>query len=99
MDKNAPLPDIKESNVGWSGGDRCNSTGPTFMTVPLASNFIFNAGVGGGANAPAAFLMPDGNTIKNTQPFSRCIEGAYATGLGEYPNNDIFSDGIVVGRS
>lgn len=95
LDKNAPLTAIRVSNVGWDGGNRCPATGPTFMTVPLASSFIFNAGIGGGANAPAAFLMPDGRTIKNTQPFSRCIAGSYATGLGEYEDNDIYSDGIV----
>ncbi|MFM9951955.1 MAG: T9SS type A sorting domain-containing protein [Saprospiraceae bacterium] len=95
MDKNAPLTDVKVSDVGWSGGNRCLATGPTFMTVPIASSFIFDAGIGGGANAPAAFLMPDGHTIKNTQPFSRCIAGSYATGLGEYEDNDIYTDGIV----
>lgn len=95
LDKDAPLTPVKESNVGWDWGDRCIATGPKFMTVPMATNFIFDAGIGGGANAPAAFLMPDGRTIKNTQPFSRCIAGSYATGLLEYDENDIYTDGIV----
>jgi hypothetical protein len=47
-----------------------------------------------GENASAAFLMPDGNTVTQNQPFTRCAAGGPATTLVTWDGEDIRGDGI-----
>lgn len=94
LDPTAPMTDIHLSTVGWSGGDRCVPTGPVIATVPIPADFTVP---NRGRNHPAAFLMPDGRTIEQAQPFTRCSAGGPVTSLVAspyFPQEDLYGDGI-----
>lgn len=97
LDKSAPLTVIKIGTADWDRSkDRCASTGDTLFSAPIPADFVFNSGnwLGNTPNAGVAILSKDGKTIKNTQPFARCTTGETATSHYNYPDNDIFGDGI-----
>jgi hypothetical protein len=80
----APLATIEYSSAGWSGADRCIATPPAPaathlpVTVPIPTNYTLPSS---SKNNGAAFLMPDGHTLVQTQPFTRCSAGASATSV------------------
>src|SRR5581483_9669059 len=90
----APLTNINYSSAAWSGADRCTATGGVLFQVPIPSNFIVPNTPG---NASSAFLLQDGRTIVQTQPFARCTTGGSGTtltGLSQFPQVDLYGDGI-----
>ena len=74
------------SSAGWQqGADRCIATPPAPaathlpVTVPIPTNYTVP---NNRKNSGAAFLMADGHTLVQTQPFARCSAGStYATSL------------------
>jgi hypothetical protein len=48
----------------------------------------------GNGNNAAAILGRDGRTIIQTQPFTRCTAGGYATSLIKFEEVDLYGDGI-----
>lgn len=98
MHPEAPALTIAYSSAGWSDTSRCSSTGtaPSWtglpVTVPVPSSFIVPSD---GGNNCASFLMADGHTIVEVQPFTRCAGKSYGTALlrfTEYPI-DLYGDG------
>jgi hypothetical protein len=87
----APLTTIRHSNAGWrNGASRCAATGGALMQVPMPSDYVVPSNI---ENSVAAFLLPDGRTIAQTQPFARCTAGSYATSWVTFPNVDLYGDG------
>ncbi len=90
----APLTTIAFSSAGWSGANRCsptsggNSTLP--VSVPIPTNYIQPHSNG---NEGATFLMPDGRTLIQTQPFARCTAGGPGTSVLAFDPVDIYGDG------
>jgi hypothetical protein len=72
----APSTSVYISNVGWTGGNRCNSQGALFFHAPIPSGFVVGNST---ENNGAAILLADGATILQTQPFTRCPGYSYAT--------------------
>jgi len=72
----APVTSVYISNVGWSGGNRCNSQGSVFFHAPIPGGFVVGNST---ENNGAAILLADGATIVQTQPFTRCSGYSYAT--------------------
>lgn len=87
----APLTAVNYSSAGWSGGNRCNATGGQLLSVPIPTNYIVSNNID---NSSAAFLMPDGRTIAQSQPLARCSAGGPATSYVTFPSVDIYGDGI-----
>jgi hypothetical protein len=90
----APLTTINYSSAGWQqGADRCIATplpDPNFTflpkDVPIPTNYTVP---NDRKNSGAAFLMPDGHTLVQTQPLARCSAGSYATSIAR-----IFDGGV-----
>ena len=90
MTPKAPLTSVYYSGVGWSGGDRCKAQGGLLATVPLPTGYVVpNAG----NNNSTAVLMPDGATVEQNQPFTRCLKGGSATTLVTFPDSSIYGPG------
>lgn len=89
---NAPPTTIRYSSVGWSG-NRCVVTNdvPVWETDPIATGvpIPFDFVVPGNVtwNSCSAFLMADGHTLLQTQPFARCSPGSIPTSLTQFPGN------------
>jgi hypothetical protein len=97
LDYKAPITIFKTSMADWNRDkNRCIPEDDTLLSAPLPQNFIFNQEnwLGKTPNAGIAIIMPDGRTIKNTQPFARCEAGKPATSHYNYPDSDLFGDGI-----
>jgi len=92
----APLVDINYSDAGWSSKSRCNSTassgGGLPVSVPIPNDYVVPSD---NTNSGAAFLLADGRTIVQTQPFARCTAGAAATSVIKFANVDLYGDGII----
>lgn len=92
MRPTAPLTNIYLNEEGWSGGNRCVAQGGVIHTVPIPTDFVVANSLN---NNSASFLMPDGRTIVQTQPFTRCAAGGVATSWTTYhPEVDIYGPGI-----
>ncbi len=92
-----PMVDIYTNNAGWDRSkDRCPAEGPVMFSAPIPPDFVINRDnwLGLTPNSGLAVLMPDGVTIKQTQPFARCEEGGYATSRYNFPDVNIYGDGI-----
>jgi hypothetical protein len=93
---NAPLTEIYTNYAGWNREkDRCSKEGPLLFSAPIPDDFIVNKANWDGTtpNSGLAILMPDGRTIKQTQPFSRCIAGENGTSQYMFENMDIYGEG------
>ncbi len=92
----SPITAINTNTADWSTADRCPATGANLMNVPIPGNFIYSSAtwLGSTPNAGVAVLMPDGVTIKNTQPFARCTASGAASSHYNYPDNNLTTDGI-----
>ena len=94
LEPNAPLTPVHFNSDGWSGGDRC-APGQLLYSVPMPADFVVpGATPVNTPNNAAAILMPDGRTIRQNQPFTRCAAGGPATTLATYPDVDVYGDGI-----
>ena len=93
----APLMDIYWSNAGWNAnGNRCLRNRDTpLASWPIPQDFIVSPQTWDGKtpNAGIAVLMPDGRTIKHSQPFAHCEEGGYATSQYMFDDADLYGDG------
>jgi hypothetical protein len=88
----APPTPIRYSDAGWTGRDRCNpSTSTVLATVPMPSNYVQPHNP---YNNAATFLMSDGKTLWQAQPFTRCTAGQPATSLYVVGPTDLYGDGI-----
>jgi len=93
----APMLDIYESSAGWDRNkDRCVADGPLLYKVPFPKDLVYdkNVWLGITPNSGLASLMPDGKTIKQSQPFARCEAGKPGTSLAVYNDQDIYGEGI-----
>lgn len=72
----SPVTNVYISNVGWSGGNRCNSQAGVFFQAPIPAAFVVANST---ENNGAAILLSDGATVVQTQPFTRCPGYSYAT--------------------
>jgi hypothetical protein len=93
----APLTTINYSSAGWSGTSRCNATGNGSggglpVSVPIPANYLVP---NDNTNSGSAFLLADGRTIVQSQPFTRCTAGGSATGIIKFANVDLYGDGIL----
>lgn len=99
FNKDAPLVSIYYSSAAWTGADRCVGQPNILLTVPIPPDFIVSPQnwTGQTPNSAMAVLMPDGVTLKQTQPFTKCFVGPSATTFVYSPNNDvnIYGDGIL----
>ncbi len=89
----APMTEIKESR--WSG-NRCEIISTkVFAQAPVPRDFLLPSN---NHNMAAGILMPDGRTIVNVQPLTRCEAGGPATAIVRYPDSDLYGDGIAGAR-
>lgn len=85
----APMVDVREST--WDG-DRCRViSNRVFARVPIPANYTNPSS---NHNMASGILMPDGRTIVNVQPLTRCNQGDVATSIVRWPDSDIYGDGI-----
>ena len=92
----SPMTEIYTNYAGWDGSkDRCIVQGPLLFSAPIPVNFVVNKSnwLPGMPNASMAVLMPDGRTIKQTQPFARCTADEVATSQYLFKDQDIYGDG------
>ena len=79
MTPDAPLTPVYENHADWTkGADRCRVDGPKLADVPMPESFVTVPWRGLTPNHAAAVLMPDGRTLHQSQPFSRCGTGECA---------------------
>lgn len=97
MSPDAPLMEIKENFAGWDRNkSRCKPEGKVLFSAPIPQSYIVSPETWDGVtpNAGLAVLMPDGRTIKQTQPFAHCSEGQPGTSQYGFSDEDIYSDGM-----
>ncbi|MEO0468368.1 MAG: T9SS type A sorting domain-containing protein [Bacteroidota bacterium] len=93
---NAPLEGIYLNEADWDQNrDRCPEEGPLLFSAPIPAEFIVSPDNWDGLtpNSGLAVLMPDGVTIKQTQPFARCTPTT-ATSHYTPPDVNLFGDGV-----
>jgi len=93
---NSPMTKIYTNYAGWDDSkDRCIVQGPLLFSAPIPVSFTVSKDnwLPGMPNAGVAVLMPDGRTIKQTQPFARCTAGSDATSQYLFKDQDIYGDG------
>jgi hypothetical protein len=86
----APVTDVRYSSADW-GRDRCSSSGSLMASVPIPTTYTVPTS---NTNDSSAFLLADGRSIVQTQPFARCTSGGYATSLVTFPTVDPYGDGM-----
>jgi hypothetical protein len=96
----APLTDVWENFKDWSeearqGQVRCVKEGRLITQLPIPANFIRPHERNDTPNSSAAILLPDGDTVYQTQPLHRCEAGSYATSHYVFPEVSLRnSDGV-----
>lgn len=96
LSRHDSLLDIYENFADWNPKrSRCGIEGKKLYSVPIPRDFIYSPDnwEGGCPNAGLAVLMPDGRTIKQTQPFARCFPGKPGTSHYLFADQDIYGDG------
>lgn len=100
MTPEAPLMDIYEGKGQWDVKHpdwRCYRTEreKLLFRAPIPQNFIVSPDTWDGLtpNSTLAVLMPDGHTIKQTQPFAHCKAGEWATSVFMFDDVDLYGDG------
>ncbi len=91
MDPTAPLTDVYYNGAGWTGSDRCAVQGTKLTSLPIPANYTLLSNLN---NNSTAVLLPDGHTIEQNQPLTRCTAGGPATTLVTFPDSDITGLGI-----
>jgi hypothetical protein len=96
MRPTAPLTRVMLNTAGWSQRDRCppDASNQLLMQVPIPTDYLFGDKRPSTPNAGTAILLADGRTVKQTQPFSRCVAGGPATSQYFFPDADLKGDGI-----
>jgi hypothetical protein len=97
MKEDAPVTGIYRNNAGWDRNkDRCAIEGELLFSAPLPVDFIVSKETWDGQtpNSGVAVLMPDGRTIKQTQPFARCTAGEPATSRYLFEDQDLYGEGM-----
>lgn len=93
----APMTPVYVNYTRWEHyGDRCEREGHLLFEAPIPEDFVVSPEnwLGETPNAGIAILMPDGVTIKQTQPFARCEPGGYATSRYVWEEQSLYGDGI-----
>lgn len=94
-DETAPSLNLELSNGAWTGATRCNDDGATLQTVRCPTAFVVPGGAGHYYdNNTSAFLEPDGITLKQNQPFVRCVAGSFGTTNVTFSSISIYGDGL-----
>ncbi|GEM_PF-1291116 len=102
LEPGAPLKKVAYNNAGWDPGKtRCGSivSGQYLwggLQVPVPNDFSTDPGyLGSTPNMSGGILMPDGVTLKQTQPLHVCGAGGTVTSQYEFPDDNIKTgDGI-----
>lgn len=90
---NAPSTAIFTSSAGWGpGANRCAPTGAQITSVPIPTDYVVE---NNNTNSSATFLMEDGRTLIQSQPFARCTAGGPATSQALLPPVDLYGPGIL----
>lgn len=92
-DETAPSLNVEYNAAEWTGGDRCTDDGATLQTVRCPDSFVVAGAPGTYDNNTAAFLEPDGITLKQNQPFTRCVAGGIATTFVTFSDESIYGAG------
>ena len=93
----SPLTGIYRNTADWNPGlSRCPyDAGALLFQAPLPSSFVVgDTPTSSTPNSGLAVLLPDGITVKQTQPFARCNAGAPATSDYVFPDVSLYGDGI-----
>jgi len=86
--------DIMLNTADWRWGrDRTVVQGGLLFSAPMPKRFLWYR-PNTLSNACLAVLMPDGKTIKQTQPFTRAKVGQPALSHYKFEDNDIYGEGI-----
>ncbi|MFZ4620320.1 MAG: hypothetical protein ACOYNS_07165, partial [Bacteroidota bacterium] len=96
LSKNSPIKNVYINFADWnSSKDRCTKDGNVLFSAPIPDSFFINKSNwdGNTPNSSAAILLPDGITLKQTQPFSRCSPGADATSHYVFGDQNIYGYG------
>lgn len=97
MQPDAEMMDVFINNAGWNRGkSRCPAEGKLLFSAPIPSGFIVSPETWDGAtpNSGLAVLMPDGKTIKQTQPFANCEPDNIGTSRYMFADQDLYGDGM-----
>jgi hypothetical protein len=97
MNPGAEMMDIFINNAGWNRGkSRCPVEGKLLFSAPIPSDFIVSPETWDGTtpNSGLAVLMPDGKTIKQTQPFANCEPDNIGTSRYMFPDQDLYGEGL-----
>jgi hypothetical protein len=97
MKDDAPVTGIYRNNAGWDRNkDRCVIEGELLFSAPIPGEFVVSRENWDGLtpNSGVAVLMPDGRTIKQTQPFARCTAGEPATSRYMFEDQDLYGEGM-----
>lgn len=95
----APLTKVRENTFGaWTGRSRCGTDGPVLFEAPIPTDFVV-PGEGRDAlfSMPAAILLADGATVKQTTPLARCAPGADATSFSDHGDSGLAGEGLLAG--
>ena len=93
-DETAPSLAVEYSGGAWTGLTRCNDEGATLQTVRCPTSFVVAGAAGTYDNNCASFLNPDGITLNQNQPFTRCVSGGIATTYVTFSDVSIYGDGL-----
>jgi hypothetical protein len=99
----APLKPVVQNDAGWDQAKtRCGSLQAGRLVypdpVPVPADFSTDPGyLGSTPNMSAAILMPDGQTIRQTQPFHVCGPGGTLTSQYRFPDENIASGAGIAG--
>lgn len=85
----APPTSLYYSSVGWTGGNRCLSTGRVLATVPIPDFYLMP---NNGGNNTAGVLESDATTLEQNVPLTRCTVGGYGTTLAAYSSVSLYGD-------
>jgi hypothetical protein len=91
-----PQIEIFTNYAGWNRNkSRCEPEGDLLFSAPIPDNFVVSPEKWDGLtpNSGLAVLMPDGRTIKQTQPFARCKTGKPATSQYMFGDEDLYGEG------
>ena len=92
----APATRVYRNAAAWNPAlSRCGVQGPVLFTAPIPPDYLFVPASGQTPNAATAILMPDGHTLKQTQPLSRCSLDQPVTTGTVWPDEDLYGDGAL----
>lgn len=85
-----PLMDVYQCNEDWGWGDHMRKDGGIIFSAPIPQDFYFSRH----GNACLAVLLQDKETILSSQPFYHYPGYTYGTSRYDFPNTNIYTDGI-----